>query len=212
MTEKKTTDWEAVEREHRAGVRSLRNIAAEFGCTEGAIRAKAKEKGWERDLSAKIAAKTEALVRKAELRSEVRRDAAVSDAQIVDSNARMLADTVLNQRTDIKRAMSVVVSLWSQIEAEGDYTEEFHRVGEMMRQENSFGDDKLNDMYRAAIDMPQRVKSAKLLADSLKVLIELQRKVLRIDDKPDAGDNNPSTLTDAQRASRIAVLLAKAVS
>jgi len=212
MGERRSIDWEAVEPEYRAGIRSLRHIAAQFGCTEGAIRSKAKERGWERDLSARIAAKTEALLRKEELRKEVRNASSTSDAQIVESNARMLADTVLNQRTDVKRAMGVVTSLWSQIEVEGDYTEEFRRVGEMMRKENSFGEDKLNDMYLAAIDLPQRVKNAKLLADALRVLVELQRKVLRIDDKPDTtGDDGLPKLTDAQRASRIANLLARAV-
>jgi len=212
MGERRSIDWEAVEPEYRAGIRSLRHIAAQFGCTEGAIRSKAKERGWERDLSARIAAKTEALLRKEELRKEVRNASSASDAQIVESNARMLADTVLNQRTDVKRAMGVVTSLWSQIEVEGDYTEEFRRVGEMMRKENSFGEDKLNDMYLAAIDLPQRVKNAKLLADALRVLVELQRKVLRIDDKPDTtGDDGLPKLTDAQRASRIANLLARAV-
>ncbi len=212
MGERRSIDWEAVEPEYRAGIRSLRHIAAQFGCTEGAIRSKAKERGWERDLSARIAAKTEALLRKEELRKEVRNASSASDAQIVESNARMLADTVLNQRTDVKRAMGVVTSLWSQIEVEGDYTEEFRRVGEMMRKENIFGEDKLNDMYLAAIDLPQRVKNAKLLADALRVLVELQRKVLRIDDKPDTtGDDGLPKLTDAQRASRIANLLARAV-
>jgi hypothetical protein len=212
MGERRSIDWEAVEPEYRAGIRSLRHIAAQFGCTEGAIRSKAKERGWERDLSARIAAKTEALLRKEELRKEVRNASSASDAQIVESNARMLADTVLNQRTDVKRAMGVVTSLWSQIEVEGDYTEEFRRVGEMMRKENSFGEDKLNDMYLAAIDLPQRVKNAKLLADALRVLVELQRKVLRIDDKPNTtGDDDLPKLTDAQRASRIANLLARAV-
>ena len=50
--QRKKVDWEGVEREYRTGTRSLRDIGAEFGCTEGAIRKKAKAEGWERDLSA----------------------------------------------------------------------------------------------------------------------------------------------------------------
>lgn len=56
-------DWESVEREYRAGIRSLRDIGGEFGCTEGAIRKKAKEKDWSRDLSAKISAKAEVVLK-----------------------------------------------------------------------------------------------------------------------------------------------------
>lgn len=204
-------DWEAVEREYRAGIRSLRDIGEQFGVSNPAIVKRAKRDGWERDLSAKIHAKAESLVSKQLVSTLVSTQTNVSERQIVEANANLLADTVLNQRTDIKRAMNIVVGLWNQIEAEGDYTEEFRRVGELMRNENDFGEDKLNDMYFAAIGMPQRVKSVKLLADALKVLIELQRKVLRIDEKSEPTDT-ASTLTDAQRASRIATLLSKAGS
>ena len=205
-------DWEAVEREYRAGIRSLRDIATEYGCTEGAIRKKAKAQEWERDLSAKVVAKAEALVRKQEVRNEVRSEQAISEREQIHASAQLLADTVLNQRTDVKRSMAVVVKLWNEVEALGDYTEEFRRVGELMRSEDDFGQDRLNDMYQAAIGMPQRVKNVKLLADALKVLIELQRKILKLDDDKRPGDPSGEfiSLNDAQRASRIAFLIAKA--
>ena len=44
-------DWIAVEGEYRAGKRSLREIAADHGISEGAIRKKAKAGGWLRDPS-----------------------------------------------------------------------------------------------------------------------------------------------------------------
>lgn len=46
---RKAVDWEAVEREYRAGIRSLRDIAGEVGVSEGAIRKRAKAEGWERE-------------------------------------------------------------------------------------------------------------------------------------------------------------------
>ena len=42
------TDWEAVQELYRVGVASLRAIAAQHGCTEGAIRKRAKKDGWTR--------------------------------------------------------------------------------------------------------------------------------------------------------------------
>ena len=54
---KPTRDWEAIERDYRAGVLSLREIAAEHDLTEAAIRKRAKRDGWSRDLSAKIQAR-----------------------------------------------------------------------------------------------------------------------------------------------------------
>ena len=178
-------DWEAVEREYRAGIRSLRDIAGEFGCTETAIRKRAKRDEWERDLSAKVAAKAESLVRKNEVRKEVRTEAAISEREQINVSAQMLADKVLNQREDIKQARALVQRLWAIVDAELNHPVEFADLGELMREPDEFGQDKLNDMYRAAIGLPQQVKNVKLLADSLKVLIELERKVLRIKDDPE---------------------------
>lgn len=43
-----TPDWEAIESAYRAGVLSLRDIGAQYGVTEGAIRKKAKKLEWVR--------------------------------------------------------------------------------------------------------------------------------------------------------------------
>lgn len=43
-------DWEHIELDYRAGVKTLRPIAAEHGITHGAINKRAKRDGWERDL------------------------------------------------------------------------------------------------------------------------------------------------------------------
>lgn len=41
-------DWERIEGDYRAGILSLREIAEAGGCTEGAIRKRAKRDGWDR--------------------------------------------------------------------------------------------------------------------------------------------------------------------
>lgn len=183
MSEKKIIDWESVEREYRAGFRSLRDIAGEFGITETAIRKRAKRDEWERDLSAKVAAKADALVRKAEVRSEVRSETMFSERELVDASANVIADAVLGQRADVKRARATAQRLWALVDAELDHPEEFAAIGEMLAAPDENGQDKLNDMYRAAIGLPQQIKNVKLLADAIKVLIELERRVLKIDDQ-----------------------------
>lgn len=190
-------DWEAVEREYRAGLRSLRDIATEYGCTEGAIRKKAKAQEWERDISIKVAAKAEALVRKQEVRKEVRTEAAISEREQINASAQMMADKVIGQREDIKRARSMVQRLWELVDAELGHPDELKQLGAMLAAPDEFGNDKLNDMYFAAIGLPQQIKNAKLLADALKVLIELERKVLRLDEQKPA-EVNP--LADLLRA------------
>ena len=72
MAEKKVIDWEKIELDYRSGVKSLREIATDHEISEGAIRKRAKRDDWSRDLSAKIKAKADDLVRKEQVRSEVR--------------------------------------------------------------------------------------------------------------------------------------------
>lgn len=91
-------DWEAIERDYRAGLLSLREIAAPQGISEAAIRKRARRDGWERNLAARIAAKAEALVRKDVVRDEVR-----NEREIVEANAQMQAQTILRHRRDIQR-------------------------------------------------------------------------------------------------------------
>ena len=54
MTAPKIVDWEKIEGDYRAGVKTLREIAEERGITHGAINKRAKRDGWTRDLTAKI--------------------------------------------------------------------------------------------------------------------------------------------------------------
>ena len=50
----KAVDWERIELDYRAGIKTLRQIAEENGISHVAINKRAKRDGWTRDLSAKI--------------------------------------------------------------------------------------------------------------------------------------------------------------
>ena len=193
-------DWEAVEREYRAGVKTLRQIADEFGVSNPAIVKRAKRDEWARNLAAKIQAKAESLVSKQEVSKEVSKEAAISERQTIEVNAQMLADKLLGQRADIARARATVQRLWIIIDTELDHPEEFSHIGELLRSEDEFGQDKLNDLYRAAISIPQQVKNAKLLCDALKVLIELERRVLKLDTLVDPDEAAKKAGEEAGRA------------
>lgn len=164
MEEKKTSrpavDWEAVEKAYRAGVCSLKDIGKEFGVSDAGIIKRAKRDGWTRDLSAKIQAKADALVSEREVSAEVSERTKKAEREVIEANATMLADRVIHQRTDISRARATVQRLWAMVDAELDHPGDFAKVGELLRCEDEFGQDKLNDLYRAAIALPQQVKNA----------------------------------------------------
>lgn len=182
---RKPVDWEAMAPAWRAGIVSVLQLSKEFGVSRAAIIKHWRNEGVERDLSEKISARADTLVTQAVVTPKVTPEQRVTEQSIIEVNAKMLADHILNQRDDVKRARAIVQKLWAAVESEIDYNEEFEKIGESLRSEDEFGQDKLNDAYCYAISLPQKVKSVKLLADALKVLIELERKILRVESMPD---------------------------
>lgn len=181
----KKVDWDAMEEDWRVGAKPVLQLSKEYGVSRAAIIKHWEKAGIDRDLSGKIKAKTEALVTQALVTHEVTQQRKVTERQIVETNALMIAEKVISQREDVKRARSIVQKLFAEVEAECDHKEDFANIGELLADPDANGRDRLNDLYRAAISLPERVKSAKALSEALKTLIELERKILRIKDEPE---------------------------
>lgn len=187
-TTRKAPDWERIELDYRAGVKSLREVASEHALSEGAIRKRAKRDGWSRDLSAQIQAKADDLVRKDAVRSEVRTEKAISERETIEANAHAVASVKLAHRKDIQRARNITMRLLEELEyqtgAENVWLLE--KMGELLRDEDDFGRDKLNDLYHKIISLPGRAKTMKDLGESLRVLVALERQAFGLDDKDNA--------------------------
>ena len=182
---RRVVDWEAVEREYRAGIRSLKDIGGEFGVSDAGILKRAKKDGWERDLSERIRAKAEAKVSAALVSEKVSATEAANERVTVDVGAQVLADAVLHQRKDVSRSRAIVQKLFAELEAQGDGLEDLAMLAEALQ---SGDEEKLSQIARKVIAFPSRVDSAKKLSESLRVLVELERKVLRIKDDSSAED------------------------
>ncbi len=185
MTEKKVVDWEAVEREYRAGIRSLKDIGDEYGVSAPGILKRAKKEEWTRDLTAKIKAKADAKVNAALVNDSVNEQSKVTERELVDVVAGAQASVQIGQRKDVTRVRGIVQKLFAEIEGQIDGLEELAELGELMRREDERGQDKLNDLYQKIIAFPSRVDSAKKLTESLRIAVELERKVWRIKDDPE---------------------------
>lgn len=179
-------DWERIEADYRAGVLSLREIASPHNVTEGAIRKRAKRDGWERDLEAKIKARADSLVRKAEVRKEVRSANQITDRQIIEANAERIAQVRGEHRGTAARLNTLGLTLLSELEGQSADPALLEQLGELMRNADENGVDKLNDLYRKVISTPSRIDSAKKVAETLRHAIGLEREAYGIDDKKPA--------------------------
>lgn len=177
-----TPDWEAIESAYRAGVMSLREIASQHGVTHTAISKRAKKEMWERDLKAKIKAKADALVSKREVSKQVSSEKVVSERQLIEANAEVIATVRMEHRGDIRRARTLANALFDELEAECADVESLRKLGALMLDPDENGRDRLNELYNAIISMPERVKSMKALSETLKNLIGLERLAYSMDE------------------------------
>jgi hypothetical protein len=150
--EKRPIDWEAIERDYRAGVMTLRQISQDRGVSHVAIDKRAKKLGWSRDLTVKIQAKAEELVNKTTVNSQL------TESQVILENASQAAAIRLSQRKDFSRLRAII-------------------TGQMTELEESGG-----------IELAERSKISKQLADTLRIAVDLERREFGMDKAAPADD------------------------
>lgn len=180
----KVVDWERIEVDYRAGIKTLRDIASEHDISHVAINKRAKRDGWVRDLTAKIQAKAAELVTRSLVNKSVTKEKRILESEIITANAVNNATIEIKQREDVTFGRGVITSLMQELKEQIDSRSELEDLGEMMRNPDAYGNDKLNDQYMRIVSFAGRVDSAKKLADANKVQVELERRVYKIDTDP----------------------------
>ncbi|WP_046382697.1 hypothetical protein [Pseudomonas veronii] len=188
----KQPDWERIEQLFRAGVLSLREIAVACpGSNHVAIARRAKKHGWVQDLSAKIKAKANDLVTRQGVTADVTAERAVTDRAVIEVNAQAIANIRMAHRGDISRSRRLTNKLLDELEA---LTDEQGTIKELIAQLKD-GDhddgDAMADVLALANKMsalPNRTKTMKELADTLKTLVALERQAYDLDTKSGGND------------------------
>lgn len=219
---KKTPDWAAIEPHYRAGVRSLKEIGAEYGVSDAAIIKHARKMDWTRDLTAKIRAKAEAKVSAAAVSAEVRAANRNQESVIVEAVATNMFNVRMAHRKDIARSKNLFNVLLGELEVtsnpEGQgLIESLMDVlrtpdaGETEEQQKRRRKSQA-DALAKVLAIPERVDTFKRLMETQDRLVQLERQAFGITDKtPDDPNAGLPTLNDAERASRAATLLALAL-
>ena len=108
MAERRQIDWEAIEREYRAGQLSVSEIGRQQGLSHTAINKKAKAQGWTRNLTEKV---------RQEVSARLVSDGVSADnvRQTVELAAARGVEVVRSHRQDISSARSLVRLLMGQL-------------------------------------------------------------------------------------------------
>jgi len=113
------TDWERIELDYRAGILTLRELSDTHGVSHVSIHKRAKRDGWTRDLSAKIKAKAEELVNRAEANKIGNKEALVNERAAIDAGAEAILRVKLGHRTRITRHSVLLDKLQAELEEDG---------------------------------------------------------------------------------------------
>lgn len=196
--EKPATDWEAVELHYRAGIRSLKDIGAQYGVSDAGIIKRAKRDSWTRDLSAKIKAKAEAKVSAAAVSNLVSESKRANESAVVEANADLQYKVRIEHRQDIARGRSLFQKLIEEIEAVSANGDLATQLMEVMEDPN--GDDggepskaqqrrldKMRETLDRVLSMTGRIDSSKKLVEMLDRLVTMERIAYGVDSKKDSG-------------------------
>jgi L-amino acid N-acyltransferase YncA len=194
--DKKHVDWELIEKDYRAGLKTLRQIADERGVSHVAIAKRAKKFGWVRDLSEKIQAKAKEKVTRLAVNKSVNTEQALTDAKVVEVYSDVVASVDMIQREDVKMAIDNSRSQLGELVALGDpeFRDKLVALGEAFDESGPTANggwktDKNNELYQYIISLAGRVKMAKEIAASHGVYLPLQRKIFGLDaEKKSAGE------------------------
>ena len=176
------SDWTLVEKDYRAGLLSDRQIGEKYGVSHGSVQQQAKKRGWSRNLIGRSVAKAEEKLAREELATKLASETKVaSEKELVDSTSDALVEVMRGHRSDASRLRSVVTALLSKVETIINETELFEQIGDLCAAPDEKGIDKINDLYRKVIELPAQTDTTKKLAETMKILIELERKIFKID-------------------------------
>ena len=191
MAAPKKIDYDRIEPGWRAGLLSPHQLAALYTEETGqkvshaAIIKHFKKSGIARDLSSKINDRANALVTEAMVTGKVTSKPSIPDALIIEQGSIQVATVKLAHRRDIHRARNLANALLDELEKQTDpiTLALLTDLGELLRNPDDKGMDKLNDLYHAIIALPERSKTMKVLVESLQKLVDMERTAFGMDAK-----------------------------
>lgn len=206
-------DYDRIEPGWRAGVKSVLQLAVEYEKATGqkishtAIRKHFDKKGIARDLADKVQAKARAQVSAAAVSAKVSTETGIetkpTETAIIEANADLVAGVLLSQRSDIKRNRMLVMALLEELEGVTFHGDKLEAMADLLIGPIEPGDlagqirrDKMIEAVNKALSLNGRVDSMKKLADTLKVLVALEREAYNIVPEAPKGAGTYEDLLD----------------
>lgn len=192
-------DWEAMESDWRAGIKSKKQLAEEYGVSRAAIDKHWAAAGIERDLSDRIRAAARAKVTRASVTPKVTHRAKVTEQDIVEAESELQSRMHLSHRKDITQKRELVAKLFAELEGITDGADLIEQLTLALAQADQ---EKLANIALKVASLPGRIKGVSDLVGAYKALIALERQAFNMDDNqaPSSPGLNLAELPKEDRA------------
>jgi hypothetical protein len=201
MTERKSVDWEAIEREYRAGQLTVVEIGRQHGLSHTAINKRAKRDGWTRNLADRVRKEVSARLVSEKVSPEAER------AAIEPAVARGV-QVVREHRASIGRGQRLLSALFGELEEAAENRDEIEAAIEEETEDDDTG--KRRAMMHRAVALPSRAGVIVNLSNALRTLVALERQAFNLGDWLDGNDRAADVpVTHDRRKAALALLLAK---
>lgn len=199
MAAPKKIDYDRIEPGWRAGLLSPGQLAAEYEKQTGhkvsraAIIKHFEKAGIARDLSGKIHDRAAAMVTEAMVTGKVAAKPSLPDSTIIEAGSMQVAGVQLSQRVAIRRKHTIIAHLMDELEGQvgPENAALLSEFAEIMRNPDENGQDKRNDLYQKIISLPERARTAKMLAETLRITVDMERQAFGMDAK--GADTTPGS-------------------
>lgn len=218
MAAPKKVDWTLIEADWRAGIKPLTQIVEEYKEQTGTTISRASignhfnKLKIDRDLEPAIRQKaavkvTKSMVTGKESVTNKKDDVTLSDNQIVDKSSTLLADLQLRHRKDVGHNKSIVLKLLSELDFQTDNQDLYEQLLDLVDQDLNYVKDgekeskaqqdrryKRRVAFEKALSTGGRIDSVKKLAEALRILIDMERKIHGIDSGTVTEDSHETWL------------------
>jgi hypothetical protein len=188
---KKDVDMVALEVDYRTGILSVRAVGKKHGITGQRVDQMAKEHGWERDLSARVAAKTQTKLAKklVEVNKQAEKQqtalAPLRESAIdsrVDMLASLQADLLSTHRTDIQQYQTMCNGFLNELHLQGLCDADLARIGELVAMVETQGEAQPDmDAVQKRLNAFYKILNLGGRADTFKKLVESKAKLVMLE-------------------------------
>lgn len=190
--DKDPIEWDLIERDWRAGVKTQAQMSAQYGVSRAAMNKHFTKRGITRDLDAKVRAAASTIVAQHAVEHDEsgRLGSAISDRDIIAANAEMQSTIILQHRTDIQRTRRLSMRLLEELEQQTDSQDLIEQLASALMDPDDKSMIRRLEVLDKVISLSSRAGTMKTLADSLRSLVAMERQAFGLDEKNDDDERD----------------------